>query len=285
MKKFFNKRNASSSALRASLKIKWAPARSSLRPSALIAAVFLLMSVPAHAEQVVRFFRVQSGTGFFVNRQYVITNAHVVKGCTEVFVKGAIPEQKARVKVLNEAQDLALVETDESPKQFAPLRFNIEDLKQNDRVLLMGYPGEAGAHGEYAVASAQIEDMHEIKGNEGKFYITDVVEHGNSGGPVFDTSGNVIGVVVAKSVLYKVNANTQEKLSEKHVGVVISLETLKQFLYDHGVYTEWLGSNLLYSDSYIEDNAKSYIVNVQCRTPSDGSGAQMPVQGTVIDGR
>ena len=234
------------------------------------AVIFCILPFAADAEQIVRYFHVQSGTGFFVNRQYVITNAHVVKSCTEVYVKGAIPEQKAEVKVLDDANDLALIETKESPKQFAPLRFNIEDLKVGDKVLLMGYPGEPGARGVYSVATAKVEDMHEIAGSEGRFYITDVVEHGNSGGPVFDTSGNVIGVVVAKSILYTVNAVTQERLSEKHVGLVISLATLKQFLFDHGIFTEWLGSSLLYADSYIEDNAKAYIVNVQCRTPSDG---------------
>ncbi len=250
--------------------------------------VTLLMFLPtmAGAEQIIHYFHVMSGTGFFVNRQYVITNAHVVKGCMQVYVKGAVSEQQAAVKVLDETNDLALIETKDSPKQFAPLRFNIENLKVGDKVLLMGYPGEAGAHGVYSVATAQIEDMHEVVGSEGRFYITDVVEHGNSGGPVFDTSGNVIGVVVAKSIMYMVNANTQEKISEKHVGIVISLATLKQFLFDHGIFTEWLGSSLLYADSYIEDNAKSYIVNVQCRTPADASTVTTPIpQDGALNGR
>ena len=67
-------------------------------------------------------------------------------------------------------------------------------------------------------------------------------------------------------------AGEEERLSEKHVGVVIGLSTLKQFLFDHGIFTEWMGSGLLYNDSYIEENAKSYIVNVQCRTPADSAG-------------
>lgn len=254
-----------------------------------ILCVIALLPAVADSEQIVRYYRVQSGTGFFVNRQYVITNAHVVRGCTEVYVKGAIPEQKAKVKVQDDENDLALVETQESPQQFAPLRFNIDDLKVGDKVLLMGYPGEAGARGEYSVATAQVEDMHEIKGSEGRFFITDVVEHGNSGGPVFDTSGNVIGVVVAKAVQTMTNPVTMQRVSEKHLGMVISLSTLKRFLFDHGVFTEWLGSNLLYADSYIEDNGKAYIVNVQCRTPAnapaDDSSDTPRVQSGVVYGR
>lgn len=258
--------------------------------SVLLAA--MLMPTVSGAQQTIQYFHVQSGTGFFVNRQYVITNAHVVKGCSEVYIKGAVPEGKAIVKVQDDKNDLALLETTKSPQQFAPLRFNIDDLKPGDKVLLIGYPGEAGARGVFSEATAQIEDMHKLSGGEGRFYITDVVEHGNSGGPVFDTSGNVIGVVVAKSELYTVNSVTQQKLSEKHVGVVIDLATLKQFLFDHGIYTEWLGSNLLYTDSYIEDSAKAYIVNVQCRTPIEAPPNGAPVieepqteQGVRVYGR
>lgn len=239
-------------------------------------AALLLLSLPlaSQAGQVVQYFRVQSGTGFFVNRQQVITNAHVVKGCDEVIIKGAVPEGGASVKVLDDSNDLALLQTDRSPSQFAPLRFNIEDLKAGDKVLLLGYPGEAGARGEFTKATAKIEDIHDVAGMKGKFFITDVVEHGNSGGPVFDTSGNVIGVVVAKSVLTTVNAATQQKISEMRAGVAIDLATLKQFLFDHGVFTEWLGSSLRYEDSAIEDNAKGYIVNVQCRTPVDAANGK-----------
>jgi S1-C subfamily serine protease len=250
-----------------------------MRAGLWIGLFFIAWPLAGSAEMM----RVQFGTGFFVNREYVITNAHVVTGCTEVYIKGAVPEQKATVKVTDTTNDLALIATQDSPKQFAPLRFNIEDLKVNDKVLLMGYPGEAGVRGEYTVATGQILNMHEIMGSEGRFYITDVAEHGNSGGPVFDTSGNVIGVVVGKTTLFMVNSVTKEKSNEQHVSVVISLATLKQFLFDHGIFTEWLGSSLLYADSYIEDNAKSYIVNVQCRqslVAGTRDGQQGTAQGT-----
>jgi hypothetical protein len=69
-----------------------------------------------------------------------------------------------------------------------------------------------------------------------------------------------------------VNARTRAEISEQNMGVAITLDTLKQFLLDNGVYTQWGGSGLLYADSYIEDHAKNYIVNVQCRIPTDAQG-------------
>ena len=241
--------------------------------------IFFLWPTLAFAQStpLIRYFHVQSGSGFFVNRQYVVTNAHVVTGCALALVKGATPEQEATVRVRDEEHDLALLETTRPPSEFAPLRFDISGLKSGDKVLVVGFPGEAGLRGEYRMADATIERLSAGDlGTPGQFFISDVVQQGNSGGPVFDTSGNVIGVVVAKSLLTTLNGATHEKIAEQHVGVAITLATLKQFLFDHGVFAQWMGSGLLYGDQYIEDRAKNYIVNIQCRTPTQGPDAEHP---------
>ncbi|HEU5046551.1 MAG TPA: trypsin-like peptidase domain-containing protein [Rickettsiales bacterium] len=207
-------------------------------------------------------FSILSGTGFFINRQYIVTNAHVVKGCSKVIIKGAVSERKATVSFIDENRDLALIESDMPPLEFAPLRYNIDELKTGDKVLIIGYPGEAGARGEYKMVESQIENIQINNVDNNKWlYITDVLAHGNSGGPVFDTSGNVIGVVVAQAV-FQPGSPKPEKINS--VGVVITLKTLQQFLFEHGVFTSISGSGVAFTDSYIEARAKDYIVNVQC---------------------
>ena len=213
---------------------------------------------------------ISSGTGFFVNRQDIVTNEHVVRGCSEVTIKGGISEQKARVKVVSPEYDLAIIESITPPKEFAPLRFNIDELHIDDKVLLIGYPGEAGIRGETKIATSNIIDIKLNDSDKTRWlYINDVVEHGNSGGPVLDTSGNVIGVVVAKAVFANFYAGTTEKASDQNAGVVITLATLKQFLIDHGIYNAWSGSGNVFADSYIEERVKSYIINVQCILPAN----------------
>ena len=215
-------------------------------------------------------YMISSGTGFFVNRQDIVTNNHVIKGCSEVIIKGAVAEQKAHVKSVDAEHDLAIIESLTPPSEFAPLRFNIDDLKTDDKVLLIGYPGEAGIRGETTIATSNIIDIKLNDSDKTKWlYINDVVEHGNSGGPVFDTSGNVIGVVVAKAVFSQFYTGTTEKAGEQNAGVVITLATLKQFLLNNGIFNEWSGSGLVYQDSYIVEKAKSYIVNVQCILPAN----------------
>ena len=234
---------------------------------------FFLPSLGAAIEY--QSYNVMSGTGFFVNRNYVITNAHVIKGCTEVTLKGAIPEHKGKVYVEDSKRDLAVIYTDMPPPQIAPLRMNIDDLKAGDKVMVVGYPGEAGAHGEYKVAQAEIQDikLEEDIVNK-RLYISDVVDHGNSGGPVFDYGGNVIGVVVAKAVIGTYYQENHEKIQEQKVGVAIGLSTLKQFLLDNGIFSEWGGNSVVYADNYIEQRALDYIVNVQCRLEENTPAAQ-----------
>jgi hypothetical protein len=84
-----------------------------------------------------------------------------------------------------------------------------------------------------------------------------------------DGSGNVIGVVVAMGGVGLINPVTHAKVFEKRMGVVITLKTLKEFLYQHGVSVNWSTSSALsYADDYVEETAQHYIVNVQCRIPA-----------------
>jgi len=230
----------------------------------------LILSTPSQA-QYIEYFSVQSGTGFFVNRDYLVTNAHVVRECKHVVISGAVAVQNAEVIVLDNERDMALIKSSAGVSNFAPLRTDIDSMQVGDSVMLVGYPGEKGAAGEVSVAEAKVQRLERSAvGNPWQFYISDVVAHGNSGGPVLDNSGNVIGMVMGIMELKTINMLSREKISEERLGVAISLRALQHFLENQGVYIQWGGSNLLtYTNSILEENARRYIVNVQCRIKTD----------------
>jgi V8-like Glu-specific endopeptidase len=217
------------------------------------------------------YFKVQSGTGFFVNRDYLVTNAHVVRECKNVVINGAVPEQEAEVVVLDEEHDMALIKSKAEVSNFAPLRIDINTMKAGDNVIIVGYPGEKGASGEVTVSQAIVKklEMNDV-GNPWQFYISDAVQHGNSGGPALDSSGNVIGMVMGMMELKTMNMVSNEEISKERLGIVISLRAIQHFLENQGIYVQWGGSNLLtYAGDIIEENARRYIVNVQCRKKTD----------------
>jgi len=143
-------------------------------------------------------------------------------------------------------------------------------MKVGDSVMLVGYPGEKGAAGEVSVAEGKVQKLDlNAYGNPWQFYISDAVRQGNSGGPVLDNSGNVIGMVMGMLELKTYNMSSNEEISKEKLGVAITLRALQKFLEDRGIFTQWGGSNLvMYTRDILEENARRYIVNVQCRTVS-----------------
>jgi hypothetical protein len=218
-----------------------------------------------------QYFRISSGTGFFVNDAGVaITNEHVVHGCQRVYLQGnGFMDTDAEVRATDPQKDLALVFTSKAVRQTAPFRENIDDLKAGERVLVMGYPGTAGISGQYKVVESSVVDVHGPKDHPNWIQFEDAAQQGNSGGPLLDGSGNVIGVVVGKAQFFKVDKVTGEHTLIAKSDEAISLSTMKDFLAQNGVYFRGVGSMMQLDKHRIEDMARDFIINVQCRTPVD----------------
>jgi hypothetical protein len=243
--------------------------------------IFLLIPFLANAEDRGQF-RVSSGTGFFVsNMGFIVTNKHVVEGCKNAVIKGNMPPETVEVVALDPSQDLALLRSSRAPLYAAPLRDNITDLKKEDAVLVMGYPGNSAMTGQYVLADAKVLALSGPLGEPDSIQFTDSVQQGNSGGPLLDTSGNVIGVIVAKSVVWQIDPVTNVKSNEQHSDVAISLNVLRNFLGQHGIYARDLISSLHLTRDRIEDQAKSYIVNVLC-SPDDGNRSPV-MENRILD--
>ncbi|GAB6900336.1 MarP family serine protease [Kineosporia succinea] len=148
--------------------------------------------------------RGQEGSGAVIAPHRVVTNAHVVAGVTEprVQVGGKGTVYAARVVMFDPTRDLAVLSV---PKlNVAPLQMT-GDLERGDDAVVVGFPND----GPFKVSPARIRSIvkasgEDIYGNEGavrevySLYVN--VRPGNSGGPVLDPSGNVVGVVFAKSL-------------------------------------------------------------------------------------
>lgn len=247
----------------------------------LILTIIALLALPAlaHADPVaLGMHRFVSGTGFFVNNEgYLVTNNHVVKGCTQVVVKSEqYPETTGDVRATDAEHDLALIQVSAPPPRIADLRENLTDMAYGNPVYVIGYPGEAAKTGIYKIVDASLMSIKGPRNHPDWIVFSDAAQHGNSGGPLLDSYGNVVGVVVAKAQLSRdvpeINPATGQAVQSDTVSLAIGLPTVEAFLASQSIsYSNVLSGNMaMHSSDYaIERIARDYIVNVQCHTPAE----------------
>ncbi len=199
-------------------------------------------------------------------------------------------ETEAEVRAVDVTHDLALIYTPQKPKDFATLRNDINSLQIGEKTFVIGYPGNSAISGQYQTANAAVVNMTGPREHPEWLQISDVVREGNSGGPLLDLSGNVVGVVVAKMEqqykVYQTNAaGGPPKLiqsSDTRTGAAINLTTVQDFLHAQHVYSHGSYSSYPLSDARLEEKAKDFLVNVQCRTPISTAEATQSQNGHVI---
>ena len=138
--------------------------------------------------------RVGAGSGFVISEEgYVVTNHHVVSNAREIRIETYDGEVlNATVVGTDEKTDIALLKV-ESGRPLQPLDFaDSDDARVGDHVLVIGNPHGFGFSVSTGIVSARNRDF---RGPYDDFIQTDAaINQGNSGGPLFNDDGEVIGV-------------------------------------------------------------------------------------------
>jgi serine protease Do len=138
------------------------------------------------------------GTGFAINNKgYFITSYHMVKSADSVFVtNNVIGRASAKLVASEPSLDIAIykIEHSEAIKNI-PFPFSFKDHASEigDKVFTLGYPRRDVVYGEGALSS-----MTGFNNDTTMYQISIPVNPGNSGGPIMDEQGNVIGVIRGK---------------------------------------------------------------------------------------
>ncbi|CAN5512531.1 acid resistance serine protease MarP [soil metagenome] len=147
--------------------------------------------------------KVLEGTGFVVGPQHVMSNAHVVAGSDTVTVESAGQTYDAVVVSYDPNADISMLFVPNLPAQ--PLAFAPEPAVTGTDALVLGYPGG----GDFAATPARIREIIELNGpdiyrtttvNREVYTIRGTVRQGNSGGPLINRGGEVLGVVFGAAV-------------------------------------------------------------------------------------
>ena len=175
---------------------------------------------------------VYTGSGFIINDgRQVVTNKHVIEGGSKIFVRNGLGELRhATISKVSLYDDLALLDLDNpyDPDYAMDIPDNYQ-LRVGQAAMIMGFP-MASVIGESAPSITQgiVSKNTGLGDNVGTFLLTSKLNKGNSGGPIFSDSGEIIGVAVAK--LDKTLMLEETGFIPEDVNIGIQIDRVQRFI-------------------------------------------------------
>ena len=203
------------------------------------------------------------GTGFVISDQgHIITNNHVVNGCEYIQVKYSDGSQeRANILFTDSLNDLAVIKVDTKQTVIATFPATA-NYRVGDDVIAFGF-GLAGELSKSGVLTTGTISALSGWGDDSRYlHITATIQHGNSGGPLSDNKGNIIGINTSGIDMigyYKSHGQSAEAASFSVKELV-----MKTFLKAHGIpYTE-LNRTQIMSNADLGDYMRKFSVWAWC---------------------
>ena len=154
------------------------------------------MLIAKNSSNEPRLIPAASGTGFFVSKKGdVITNHHVINGCDAIKISNDGKLKKADVKAIDRVNDLAYLKTNIKPKDYFTVVDDDADLLTD--VIVAGYPLGKRVSSAIKTTKGSITALAGYGDNFSEFQTDAALNQGNSGGPIINEDGSVVGVAVS----------------------------------------------------------------------------------------
>jgi putative serine protease PepD len=219
-----------------------------------------------------------TGSGFVIDKQgHIVTNEHVVEGATKVAVQFADQsEAQATIVGTDPSTDIAVLKVDRPASRLTALSFaSPGSLEVGDPVVAIGSPfGLEGTltTGVVSGLGREIEAPNHFT-IENAVQTDAALNHGNSGGPLLDMQGRVVGVAAQirsdsggnVGIGYAVPGDTAQRVA-------------RELINDGSVEHAYLGVTL-------PDSGAATIEGVKGGSPADSAGLQAGDEVTAVDGK
>lgn len=205
-----------------------------------------------------------SGSGFIVSTSgYLLTNHHVANGCSNLKIRDSSKiEYDVTVIATDARNDLALLQTSTAVSlPAATFRAN-GSVEAGENVVALGYPLAGVLASEVNVSFGYVSATAGLADDTSKLQISAPVQPGNSGGPLLDQSGNLIGVVVAKLDAIKVAKAIGD--IPQNINFAIKGEVAQVFLNAHKVKFKTATAAKKLENTDIANRGRAFTVLVEC---------------------
>ncbi len=165
-----------------------------------------------------------SGSGFFVsNSGDIITNHHVIEGCNVVKVNFKGSAVEAKTLAIDKVNDIAILKANIKPDKVYSV--SNEDVSLLEDVIVAGYPLGKKVSSAIKTHKGVVTSLAGAGDNYSNFQTDATINQGNSGGPIMNQKGNIVGIAVATWV--------EDGVQGVHFGIKSS--TLKTFASANGL--------------------------------------------------
>ena len=225
---------------------------------AVLSAVLAAAPAPATRPPPSALELSSTGSGFRVSAEgHVLTNAHVVEGCAEARVP---PAGAVAIAARDEAADLALLM---APAGGAVAAFRQgRGIRPGAAAVVVGYPLRGALASGANVTVGNVSALAGPGDDRRLIQITAPVQPGNSGGPVLDSAGNAVGVVVAKLDAVAMARATGD--IPQNVNFAVSAGAARAFLDSEGVAYATAPSGESLAPDEVAAKAAAFTVLVEC---------------------
>lgn len=200
-----------------------------------------------------------SGSGFVVALARVVTNHHVVDGCRNVSIRFGELVLPAQVIARTARNDLALLAASQTFGIPVTVR---SSAALGEDVTVSGFPLSGLLSADLIVTSGQINSLAGLGNDPTMVQISAPVQPGNSGGPLLDRSGSLVGVVVSKLNVARLAQITGDMA--QNVNFAIKPEVLRLFLDANRVQYRTTPRGERLDGTVLAERARQFTVQVLC---------------------
>lgn len=205
-----------------------------------------------------------TGSGFVVSASgYLLTNHHVANDCTILKIRDSSKTEHDVTVIATDARnDLALLQIIEPVALPAAIFRANSSVETGENVVALGYPLAGILASEVNVSFGHVSATAGLADDTGMLQISAPVQPGNSGGPLLDQAGNLIGVVVAKLDAIKVAKAIGD--IPQNINFAVKGEVAQVFLKAHKVKFKIAATTKKLGNTDIASRGRAFTVLVEC---------------------